>query len=102
MASIEMLEALRDRFRPQVELVEHQPPREAVASRDILRKDQLGRNVVVVPAGTVPANWVQLTAEERGSLVPPPEPKPKGFLNPGPFGFTPEGVRVGYTIEHPE
>jgi hypothetical protein len=102
MASIELLDRLRAGWKPPVEVLEHEPPRELVASKDIIRKDQLGRNVVVVPAGTVPANWVELTAEERASLLPPPESKPLGYLNPGPFGFSPEGVRVGYTIEHPE
>jgi hypothetical protein len=103
MASIELLDRLREGWRPSVEVLEHKPRRELVAPTDILRQDQLGRNVVVVPAGTVPPHWVELTARERASLVPPPEPKPQGYLNPGPYGFTPEGVRLsGFTIEHPE
>jgi hypothetical protein len=100
MPSMEVLERLRNvGCRPPVEVYEPKPPRELVASQDILRPDALGRTVVAVPAGTVPPHWVKLTAAERQALVPPPEPKPRGYLHPGPFGFTPEGVSVGYTIE---
>lgn len=95
MAAIDILERLRPGYRPPMELVEHQPARELVASVDILRVDYLGRTVVAVPAGRPPHSQLKLTAQERKSLVPPPEPKPGGYMNPGHGGFTPEGVVVG-------
>ena len=99
MASLELLERLRP-YREQVEVVERKPPHELVAPVDIVRTDALGRTLVVVPAGTVPAHWVKLTEEERQALLEPPEPLPDGYLHPGPYGFAPEGVRLGFTIEH--
>ena len=43
-------EALRREPRePVIEMLEHTPPAELVAGRDILRRDQLGRTVVAVP-----------------------------------------------------
>ena len=74
MASLELLERLRP-YREQVEVLERKAPRELVAADDIARTDALGRNVVVVPAGTVPAPWVKLTDEERQALVEAPEPQ---------------------------
>jgi hypothetical protein len=103
MASIELLDRLRAGWKPPVEVLEHQPRRELVASKDINRLDQLGRTVCACPAGQPPPHWLQLTDAERDSLVEPPPPPPEGFLHPGAGGFTPEGVRLsGYTIEHPE
>lgn len=46
-----------------------------------------------------PAHWVKLTQAERGALVPPARRPPTGYLHPGAGGFTPEGVRVGFTIK---
>jgi hypothetical protein len=63
MASLDLLERLRP-YREQVEVLERKAPRELVAADDITRTDALGRNVVVVPAGTVPAQWVTLTDED--------------------------------------
>jgi hypothetical protein len=94
MASLELLERLREGWRPPVEVLEHEPRRELVASKDILRQDGIGRTVVACPAGQPPAHWLQLTQAERNSLVEPPEPKPQGHLNPGPYGFSPEGVSM--------
>ncbi len=100
MPAMDLLERLRGSgYRERIEVVEHKPPRELVASVDILRVDHLGRNVVAVPAGTVPHSNVKLTADERASLVKPAPPKPDGWLNPGAGGFTPENTVVAFTIE---
>jgi hypothetical protein len=102
MASLDLLERLRP-YREQVEVVERKPPRELVAAEDIIRIDELGRQVVACPAGKSPPHWLELTEQERDTLIEPPESLPEGYLHPGPYGFTPEGVVVGgYTIEHPE
>jgi hypothetical protein len=100
MASMELLERLRGGWREEIEVVEHKPPRELVAAQDITRKDGLGRTVVVVPAGTIPAHWVKLTEQERAALVDPPEPPPDGTLEGGPYGFTPRNVTVGFTLDN--
>ena len=102
MASLDLLEELRAKFKPPIEVLEHQPSRELVASKDINRTDGLGRTVCACPKGQTPPRWLELTKAERDSLVEPPPPPPPGTLKPGPFGFTPEGVRVGFTIEHPQ
>ena len=74
--------------------------RELVAATDIERTDQLGRRVVVVPAGTAPPHWVQLTNQERQALAEPPQSLPDGWLEPGHCGFTPKHTVVGrWTIE---
>jgi hypothetical protein len=81
--------------RERVEVYERQPPAELVAAKDILRRDQLGRTVVVVPKGCVPPSWLQLTEAEQSSLVDPPPPVPAGTMRRrGPFGFYVEGVAV--------
>ena len=50
MASLESLEQTLGRFRRQeFKLVEHTPPSEKVSPVDIVRKDELGRKVVVCP-----------------------------------------------------
>jgi hypothetical protein len=98
-----MLHKLDARFsskpREVIEVHEHEPPRELVAAKDITRTDTLGRTVVAVPAGMPPAHWVNLTKAERAALVPPKPRPPTGYPHPGAGGFTPEGVRLGFTIE---
>ena len=103
MPAMELLERLRTSgYREPVEVFEREPPRELVASADVVRTDALGRNVVVVPMGTVPDHWVKLTDQERAALVEPPPRPPAGYLHPGPYGFSPEGVVMsGFTIETP-
>ncbi len=98
MNPLETLERLRP-FRERVELLERKPPRELVASFDIIRTDALGRQVVACPAGKVPPHWLQLTSNEQDSLVVPPEPAPDGTLEPGHCGFTPKGVVMGGYVE---
>jgi hypothetical protein len=62
--------------------------------------DELNRHVVVVPAGTAPPHWVQLTKQERQALAEPPQSLPDGWLQPGHCGFTPKNTVVGrWTIE---
>ena len=101
MASFELLERLRaSGYRERVEVLEHQAPTELVTPVDIVRMDGLNRQVVVVPAGTAPPHWVQLTKQERQALVEPPQPLPDGWLVPGHCGFTPKDTLVGrWTIE---
>ena len=89
------LETLLERHREVVEVFEHKPPRELVAAKDIVRRDNLGRTVVACPAGQVPPHWLELTAAERAGLVEPPPPLPDGYMRPGPFGFSPVNVAVG-------
>jgi hypothetical protein len=102
VASLEALERLRrPGWREQLELVEHKPPTERVTPVDIVRVDGLNRHVVVVPAGTAPPHWVQLTEQERQALVEPPQSLPDGWLEPGHAGFTPKNTVVGrWTIKH--
>ena len=52
-----------------------------------------------MPESTVPAAWLQLTPAERDSLVDQPPPVPDGTLRPGPYGFTPANVVVGFLID---
>jgi hypothetical protein len=94
----ELLSQARGR-REEIRVFEPKPPRELVASKDILRRDGLGRTVVACPAGQSPAAWLELTADERRSLVSPAPPLPDGTLIPGAGGFTPVNTRVGFTIE---
>jgi len=101
MAGMELLERLKDGWKPPVDVLEHKPTRELVTPVDILRTDALGRKVCACPAGQPPPHWLQLTRAERDTLREPPAKKPEGWLNPGHGGFTPEGVRVGFTIEEP-
>ena len=102
MASFELLERLRGTgYREHIELVEHKPPTELVAPVDIVRTDELGRQVCVCPAGQPPPHWLQLTRQEHRALVEPPPPPPDGWLEPGHAGFTPRNVRVRFTIESP-
>jgi hypothetical protein len=103
MASLELLERLKAGFREPVEVLERKPPRELVAAEDIIRIDELGRQVVACPAGKAPAHWLELSKEERDSLIEPPDPPPDGTLEPGSYGFTPRNVVTGgFTIEHPD
>ncbi len=101
MAGMDLLERLRGSgYREHIEVFEHEPPSELVASVDILRVDHLGRNVIAVHAGTVPNSNVKLTTDERDTLVQHAPPRPRGYMNPGPFRFFPEGVVTGvHTIE---
>ena len=102
MASFELLERLRGTgHREHIELVEHKPPTELVAGEDIVRSDELGRQVCVCPAGQTPPHWLQLTKQERDALVEPPPQLPDGWLEPGHAGFTPRNIRVGFTIVEP-
>jgi hypothetical protein len=102
MASLELLEQLRP-YREQVEVVERKPPRELVASEDIIRVDDLGRQAVACPVGQVPPHWLELTEQERDTLIDPPDPPRDGTLEPlGCLGFTPRNARLGFTIEHRE
>ena len=72
MASLESLERTLGRFQRQdMKLLEHEPARELVAAKDIVRTDGLGRSVVACPAGQVPPTWLTLTTEERDALVEP-------------------------------
>lgn len=75
------------------------PPRQKVASRDILRTDALGRTFVLVAAGQPPDGRVRLTREEEALLGPPPAPPRDGALEPGLGGFTPRGVVLGERYE---
>ena len=100
---MDLLERLRNGYRPPVDMLENEQPRELVAAQDINRTDPIGRTYCACPAGQPPAYWLKLTSEERQSLVEPPPPPPEGFLHPGAGGFTPEGVRLsGFTIENPK
>jgi hypothetical protein len=85
--------------QPRIEVHEREAPTELVAARDIIRIDSLGRSILAVPRGMAPSPWVRLTDAERAALVPPKPRPPTGYLHPGAGGFTPEGVRVGFTIE---
>ena len=80
-------------------MLEHKPPTEPVTPVDIVRSDELGRQVCVCSAGQPPPHWLALTRQEHRALVEPPAPPPDGTLEPGHAGFTPRNVRVGYTIE---
>ena len=71
------------------------PANERVAKHDIVRRDYLGRDYVVVPAGTAPEQRVKLTPEEAATLVYAPPPKPKGHMTAVGYGFTPEQVVRG-------
>lgn len=101
MASFELLERLRGTgFREHIELVEHTPPTEPVTPIDLIRTDELGRQVCVCPAGQPPPHWLALTGQERRALVEPPQSLPDGWLEPGHCGFTPKNTVVGrWTIE---
>jgi hypothetical protein len=101
MPGIDLLERLRSSgLRERTEVLEHEPPRELVASADIARPDPLGRTVVACPAGQPPAHWLTLTKAERDSLIEPPPPPPDGTLEPGHCGFSPRNVRLGFGIEN--
>jgi len=91
----DLLRGSRGVHREVMEVLEQEPARQLVASKDIVRVDELGRRVCACPAGQAPASWLQLTAAERASLVEPPPPVPAGFLHAGAGGFTPEGVVTG-------
>ena len=95
--SLETVEQSLNRFRRQNlhVLVEHKPPSELVSPVDILRTDELGRTYVACVAGQAPHSELVLTDEERRNLVDAPPSKPDGFMNPGPFGFSPENVSLG-------
>jgi hypothetical protein len=101
MASLDLLERFRaSTYREAVEVYERKPPRQLVASEDIIRLDGLGRRVVACPAGKSPPHWLELTAKEREALIVPPDPPPDGTLEPlGCLGFTPRNARLGFTIE---
>jgi hypothetical protein len=102
MAGMDMLDRFRQGWHEPVEVVEHEPPGELVTPTDIVRVDDLGRHVVVVPAGTVPHSRVALSAQDRDALIEPPEPPKDGTLEPGHAGFTPRNITLGFTIEHPD
>ena len=96
MAGMDLLERLRGTsYREHIEVLEHEPPSELVAATDIVRTDQLGRNVVACAAGQVPPTWLTLTAEERDALVEAQPPPPQGHMNRAGYGFSPEGITVG-------
>lgn len=97
---MELLDRFRAGWSPPVDVLEHEQPRELVASVDINRTDALGRTVCACPAGQTPPNWLKLSKAERDSLVAPAPPPPDGSLDPGHCGFTPRNVRVGYGIEN--
>jgi hypothetical protein len=75
--------------------VEHQPARDLVAPQDVLRTDDLGRTYVACPKGQPPPSWLQLTEDERSSLVEPPASPRQGHLHTAGFGFLPENTVVG-------
>ncbi len=91
-----MLQSIESRLsgrRVRVDVFEREPARELVASKDILRRDQLGRTVVACPKGMVPSAWLKLSGVERESLVAPPPPPATGTIRrSGGFGFVVEGV----------
>jgi hypothetical protein len=94
--SLESLERTVSRYQRQdLHVVEHRPARDLVAAHDIFRVDQLSRTYVAVPAGQAPASWVELTGEERDSLIYPPAPPPDSTMEPGHAGFTPRNIVVG-------
>lgn len=99
---MELLERLRNGYRPPVDMLEHELPRELVASIDIVRTDPIGRQVCACAAGQTPPHWLKLSKAERDSLVAPPPSPPDGTLEPGHCGFTPRNTRVGLTIENPK
>ena len=101
MAGMELLERLRNGYRPPVDVLEHEPRPELVASVDIDRTDAIGRKVCACPAGQPPPQWLTLTRAERDTLVEPPPPAPDGSLEAGHCGFTPRNTRLGFTIENP-
>ncbi|MET0511013.1 MAG: hypothetical protein ABW135_04970 [Thermoleophilaceae bacterium] len=77
-----------------------QTPTELVTPVDIVRSDELGRQVCVCPAGQPPPHWLALTSQERRALIEPLPPPPDGTLEPGHAGFTPKNTVVGrWTIE---
>jgi hypothetical protein len=92
---MDLLDRLRQGWHEPVEVVEHEPPGELVTPTDIVRVDDLGRHVVVAPAGTVPHSRVALSAKERDALIEPPEQLPQGHRHPNGYGFTLEGVVMG-------
>jgi hypothetical protein len=96
-----MLEQLDRASRGQsVEVYEQEPPKQLVASRDIIRSTAYGTLVVACPKGMPPASWLVLTPEEQASLVEPPPPVPRGTMHAYGYGFSLEGVVMGgYTIE---
>jgi hypothetical protein len=102
MAGMELLERLREGWRPPLDVLEHEQARELVTPVDIVRTDALGRQVVACPAGQTPPHWLQLTNAERDTLTEPPPPAPDGTLEAGAAGFTPRNVRVGFGIENPQ
>jgi hypothetical protein len=69
-------------------------PSELVSPVDLIRVDELGRTYVACPANTAPHSELKLTDEEKASLTEAPPPKPRGFMNPGHCGFTPESIVV--------
>jgi hypothetical protein len=71
-----------------------------VSPVDLVRLDELGRQVVACPVGQVPPDWLQLTEQEREALVVPPDPPPDGTLEPGHCGFTPRNTSLGFKIEN--
>ena len=96
MAGMDLLERLRGTsYREHIEVLEHEPPSQLVASTDILRSDQLGRSMVACPAGQVPPRWLTLTTEERDGLVEAKPPPPQGHLHRVGFGFAPESKVIG-------
>jgi hypothetical protein len=100
MAGIELLERLREGYRPPVDVLEHEQPRELVAAHDINRPDAIGRTMCACPAGQVPPHWLNLTKAERESLIQPSPPPPDGSLELGRCGFTPRNTRLGFGIEN--
>ena len=53
---------------------------------DIVRKDNLGRNVVVVPKGAGVPDDIALTDRERSLIVPAPPKRPQVMRSSG-YGF---------------
>jgi hypothetical protein len=57
-----------------------------VVGCDVIRRDHLGRNVVVVPKGQGVPDDVELTARELEQVRPAPKKGPKVMRSSG-FGF---------------
>ena len=77
-----------------MKVLEHEPAKGLVAAQDIVRRDELGRTMVAVPAGQEPPSYLTLTEEEKAALVPADEgPKPK--VHASQYGFNPVDVASG-------
>jgi hypothetical protein len=70
-------------------LVIHEPsqPSRIVTTRDVIRHDNLGRRIVVAPAGTQVPDHVELSDAERALLAPAPTKTGRRVMRPSGMGF---------------